>query len=496
MKKIIVSLIILSATFIGCNTDLDINNDPDLLDPNNAPLSAQLPAGIVGIVGSEGAGMAIFGGFWSQYWTQSNASNQFKDIDNYSAGTGDYNFIWDGMFDALGDIRNVKRRAAAEGNWKYYLIATTLEVQASQVLTDMYGSIPYKEASNPAILEPTFNTGEEVYTFMIEDLNDALSKDLSTSGGIAPGNDDLIFRGDMTKWVKFANTMKLKIFMRQTNSSRAAIANAGIQQLLAANTQFLDVDAGMIDDGASPPTPIFSDAINQSNPLYEYVVRRLNVATNLRMSTTLSSYLIDNSDPRRNQYYDPGNSLNQGDYNSTAGAGTIATVKLKPSTPVYLMSKEESLFLQAEAMERYNGGVGAKALYDQAVTTNFARYSEIIGGTATPLNAAPFLVGVYQYPVAGTFDQKLEAIITQKWVASFPGNGFEAFFETNRTGYPRISSVPQSNASYVSGELAYSVTGSTSGAFPKRIVYPLSERNANPNTPSLVPVTTPIWWDN
>lgn len=470
-------MLVISAAFTGCSTDLDINRDPDSLNPDNAPLSAQLPAGITGLVGTEGASMAIIGGFWSQYWTQSNAANQYKDIDNYTIGTADYNFAWNGMFDALGDIRNVKRRALAEGNWKYYLIATTLEAQASQILTDFYGEIPYKEANNASILEPHFNTGQEVYDFMIEDLNDALSKDLSTSVGENPGNDDFIFGGNMANWTKFANTMKLKIYMRQTNSSRSAIADAGIAQMLAAGVQFLDVDAAMTQ---------FEDAINQSNPLYEYNNRRLNVATNLRMSTTTASLLDDNGDTRKGAYYLAGNSLNQGDYNSTVGAGTIAIVKLSATTPVFLMSKEESFFLQAEAMERYNGGVGAKALYDAAVLANFNRYS---------LNGAPFIAGAYAYPVAGTFDQKLEAIITQKWIASFPGNGFEAFFEANRTGYPRTSAVAQSDPGYISGQLAYAVNGATAGLFPKRIVYPLSERNANPNTPVLVPITTPVWWD-
>jgi len=150
------------------------------------------------------------------------------------------------------------------------------------------------------------------------------------------------------------------------------------------------------------------------------------------------------------------------------------------------MSKEESLFLQAEAMERANGGTGAKALYDAAVDANFARYAA---------SATSLLAGSYAYPTAGTFDQKLEAIITQKWAASFPGNGFEAFFEKNRTGYPLTSTVPQSNAGYVPGQIAYSVNGGTGGLFPRRIVYPLSERNANPNTPTLLPITTPVWWD-
>ncbi len=477
MKKFIFSILALSAVFVSCNTELDINQDPDALNADNAPLSAQLPSGITGIVGSEGAGMAIFGGFWSQYWTQSNAANQFKDIDNYSSSTSDYNFIWDGMYDALGDIRNVKRRALAEGNWKYYLIATTLEVQASQVLTDMYGSVPYKEANNKLILNPHFDTGEEIYGYMIEDLDDALAKDLATSTGSNPGTDDLIFGGNMTNWTKFANTLKLKIYMRQTASSRATIANAGIQQMLTDGVQFLDTDASMTQ---------FSDAINQSNPLYEYVIRRLNVATNLRMSRTLSSFLADNSDARKGQYYASGNALNQGDYNNPAGSGTIAVVKLSATTPVLLMSKEESLFLQAEAAERYNSGVGAKALYDAAVSANFSRYS---------LSATSLLAGSYAYPTAGTFNQKLEAIITQKWIAGFPGNGFEAFFEKNRTGYPTTSSVPQTDAGYVSGQITYAVNGSTGGLFPKRIVYPLSERNANSNALPLVPITTPIWWE-
>ncbi|MFZ4436461.1 MAG: SusD/RagB family nutrient-binding outer membrane lipoprotein [Flavobacterium psychrophilum] len=477
MKKFIFSVLMVSAVFVSCNTELDINSDPDLLNPDNAPLSSQLPAGIIGVVGSEGAGMAIFGGIWSQYFTQSNAANQFKEIENYTAGTADYNFIWDGMYDALGDIRNVKRKALAAENWKYYLIATALEVQASQVLTDMYGSIPYKEANIKTITSPRFDTGEEIYGFMIDDLNDALSRDLSTSKGDAPGADDLIYGGNMTSWKKFANTIKLKVYMRQTNSSRAAIADAGIQQMITDGVAFLDTDASMVQ---------FVDEINQSNPLYEYVIRRLNVATNLRMSRTMSSFLDVNSDPRKGSYYNAGNPLNQGDFNNPIGAGTIATIKLSATTPVLLMSKEESLFLQAEAMERYNSGNGAKALYDAAVNANFTRFG---------LDGSTFVSGAYLYPVAGTFDQKLEAIITQKWAAGFPGNGFEAFFEINRTGYPRTSTVPQSDGAYVPGQITYSVTGSTGGLFPKRIVYPLSERNANTNAPTLELITTPVWWD-
>jgi len=484
MKKFIISILVLSTALTSCSTDLDINRDPDNLDPADAPLSAQLPAGIAGLAGSEGAPLAIIGGFWAQYYTQSNAANQYKDIDNYGIGTIDYNYAWDGMYDALGDIRNVKRKALAEGNWNYYLIATVMEVQGSQILTDFYGDIPYQDANNQEILEPTFNTGQQVYDLMIADLNDALSRDLSTSVGTLPGNDDFVFRGNMENWTKFANTLKLKVFMRQTESSRSAIADAGITALLASGVEFLDVDAGMIENADGQP--LFTDAINQSNPLFEFNNRRLNSATNIRMSRTLSSYLIDNTDPRRAAYYLPGNALNQGDYSNLVGAGTIAVVDLHPTTPVYFLSLEESLLLQAEAVERYGLGSG-KAFYDAAVTTNFDKYG---------LDGSGFVAagGAYEYPAAGTFAQKLEAIITQKWISSFPGNGFEAFFEKNRTGYPLTSAVPQSSGSYIPGQITYSVNGSTGGLFPKRIVYPISERNANPNAPNLIPITTPVWW--
>jgi len=102
--------------------------------------------------------------------------------------------------------------------------------------------------------------------------------------------------------------------------------------------------------------------------------------------------------------------------------------------------------------------------------------------------------GVYEYP-NGTFEDKLKAIMVQKWVSGFPANGFEAFFDQNRTGYPQISAVPQTDSEYIPGELAYSVEGVTGdGNFPKRIVYPNSVKTRNRFAPNLKTITTPVWW--
>jgi hypothetical protein len=511
MKKIFVFLTAVTL-FTSCGDDyFDINRDLDDLDANSASLSTELPAGIAGIAGAEGSYYALIGGFWAQFWTQSNTSNQYKEIDDYSIGTLDYNGGWTAMYDALGDIRNIKRKAEAAENWNYYLIASVLEAQASQVMADLYDQVPYTEANNVNLLQPTFDSGSAIYDAMAESLQVALSKDLSTSQGEIPAADDFLFGGNMAHWTEFANTMLLKVYMRQTEA-RASVAEAGITALITSGAPFLDTDAAMTQ---------FEDAPDRSNPLFETDRRQLNTTVNLRASKTMFSYLDENGDPRKLEFYDykatpvlsppnsppavsQGNALNQGDFNNTVAGASIAVVTLYATTPVYFMSREESLFLQAEALERYAGGAGAKEKYDAAVIQAFSRWQADDNSSSTTddlndgetLSGASFVApgGAYAYPT-GAFQDKLKAIITQKWLALFPGNGFEAFFEQNRTGYPLISAVPQTSLSYVPGELSYSVNGTTGGVFPRRLVFPENVTSTNENAPDLIDLTVPVWWD-
>ncbi|HLN96141.1 MAG TPA: SusD/RagB family nutrient-binding outer membrane lipoprotein [Flavobacterium sp.] len=478
MKKIVLS-ITAAALLLSCSKDdFDVNSDPDLLSPSDIALKTEFPAGIAGVAGAQGSYYALIGGFWSQHFTQGNSSNQYKEIDDYSIGTNDYVAGWTAMYDALGDLRNVKRLANEQGNWKYYLMATTLEVHASQIMADFYDQIPYDEANNVNILQPAFQTQEAVYDRMVADLKDALSKDLSASTGETPGNDDFVFAGNMDNWTAYANTLLLKLYLRQTEV-RPSVASAGVTELLNSGVAFLDTDAAMTQ---------FEDAPDRSNPLYETDRRQLNTGLNIRASRTLYSYLDENNDPRMEDYYNAGGPLNQGDFNNTGPQTSFAVVKLSATTPVYFMSHEESLFLQAEARERYAAGAGAKANYDAAVTEMFSKYGH---------SAAAYIApgGAYEYPSGGSLQDKIKAIIMQKWTSFFPGNGFEAFFEQNRTGYPEISSVPQTSESYVPGEFSYSVNGTTGGQFPKRLVFPSNVTTTNQNAPALIPVTTPVWWD-
>jgi len=481
MKKIIIkSYLVLTTLLISsCSTDLDINQDPDLLSPSQIPMENELPAAITGIGASAGSYFALIGGFWSQFWTQSAVANQYKYLDDYTLNPSQpiNEGGWASMYDALTDVRNVKANALATENWKYYLIATTLEVYASQILVDYYGAIPYSEANNTAILKPVFDAPEVVYDKMALDLAEALGKDLSTSPvAFAPGTTDFIFKGDMTKWTEFANTLMLKIHMRQSEV-RPSVASAGIIGLIGSGVNFLSSNAAI---------DVFVDENSRSNPLYESDRRQLNVATNLRASTTMGTFLKSNIDPRLAKFYDGDTFQDQGYFDNPSGT-SVSVVELSATSPVYFISLAESKFLQAEADLKYMGGTNAKALYEAAVTAAFEQW-----GLGT--DAAAMLTGAYSFPT-GTDSDKLEAIMTQKWVASFPGNGYESFVEHNRTGFPKVSTVKQTDAGYKPGQITYSIEGKTGGLFPKRIEYPLTETIRNSNTPAVVKITEAVWYD-
>ena len=135
-------------------------------------------------------------------------------------------------------------------------------------------------------------------------------------------------------------------------------------------------------------------------------------------------------------------------------------------------------------------------MYDNGVKAAFEQFG--LDGSSYIAPAA-----IYEYPSGGDFETKQKAIIMQKWLSMAGVNGIEAFLETNRTHYPAISTIPafsssssnQLNPAYQGGEFTYSLDGITSGLFPKRLVFPKSERDLNPNTPAEVALTERVWWD-
>jgi len=490
------SVVVLFST--SCEKTLDINDDPNNPKIESATPEVLFPAGVMSSAGMIGGQLAILGGFWSQYWTQSNNSSQYREIDAYNltSTSEEVNYPYQELYaGALQDYKLAKEVAVSNQDWRYNLMVTVMNAYTYQVLVDLYDKVPYSEAlQGSANLQPKFDDGYSIYKSLLADINNALSKDFTSKAfSSSQSKTDLVFGAkgsalfdvEMANWVKFANTLKLKMYLRMVNS-RPTEARDSIKSLIDKGVPFLDVDAGV---------NIFTDVPNKSNPFYEFNIRRLNTTTNIRASQTLTTYLDANKDPRAKVYFgnDNPSAIHQGDYTATNAAnptyGSSATFVQSATDPVWFITAAESYFMQAEALERYYGGAGAKAKYDQGVTAAFAQAG--VTGVENYIGAGK----VYEYKTAATFEQKLQQIITQKWL-SFPGShALEGFFEQNRTGYPVISSVYSTNSNYVPGQLVYSKNGITgAGNFPRRLVFPDYERTRNKNTPVEVPIATKVWW--
>ncbi|GAA4332014.1 SusD/RagB family nutrient-binding outer membrane lipoprotein [Flaviaesturariibacter amylovorans] len=463
----------------SCKKALDINQDPNNPAIGQGTPTIVFPAAVMSTAGRVGGDMAILGGIWAQYWTQSATANQYKYIDAYNVKSADFNGGYTELFaGALNDYQFVIGKANEQRNWKYLLMATVMKAYTYQVLVDLYDQVPYSEAfRGTANLQPKFDDGYSIYKSLLAEIDTALARDYHTGEfDTRDQQADIVFGGDMDRWEEFANTQKLKMYLRMVNK-KPAEAQAGIEALYTAGARFLSTDAAIKS---------FVNQPDKSNPFYEYNVRSLNVSTNLRASRTLLTYLQANADTRRPVYYAGNNGLDQGDYGTTSSAGQNASVVNQSATdPVYFISAAESFFMQAEARERYFAGAGAKARYDQGVLAAFDQHD--LDGTA-------FVNGAYAYPTAGTLDQKIEAISTQKWISFFGSHALEGFFEKNRTGYPRTSAVYSDNPAYVPGQFVVSRNAVTNNQLPKRLVFPDVERTRNRNTPAEVPITTPVWW--
>ena len=506
MNKILLITVFIILGLTSCEEWIDVNEDPN--NPVTVNTDKVLPAAIMSGLYEIHGPYAIIGGIWSQYWTQSNAANQYKDIEAYSLSATSYNYPYNEMFSgALNDLYYIKNQSKTNEDWNLYLISTTLQAYFYQVLVDLYDQVPYTEAfkGEEGILEPKWDDGESIYDSLLANIDDALSKEYSSTANRAaeivganntdPGAQDLIFWPEvnshldqddvaylderMDHWVSLAYWVKMKLYlrMRLVNDAKASV---GIRDIIDNHSAELYVENIGVDK--------FENNQYLGNPLWQENEKELNVATNLKASTTMMSWLIANGDSRLSAYYEQGSggawvSLDQGDFNQPSTVvppKTVAVYQTEPDYPALLFSEAELWFILAEVYSAYYTVADAEYCFNEGVTVAFADWELSPGG--------------YSFPLTGTTEEQLEAIIVQKWAALYGSHSLEAWLESNRTGYPRESAVPASDPSYIPGQRTYSVNGATGGLFPKRLVFPDSETSRNSNTPQFVPLTTKVWW--
>lgn len=479
------ALTILMLFSTACDKTLDINQNPNRATSSTTALT--LPVAQASVAYMINLDLGIMTGYLNQYWTQAFQAAQYQTYDNYTYNGGQTQTAWLHAYAwALEDLNFVRNQAIADGTANYEAIALILSAYVYQVNVDVWDKIPYSEAlqGKEGNLQPSYDEGSVVYDGIIQDIDLALSK--IDPGSITPGNDDFLFGGDMEAWVRFANTLKLRIYLRQS-SARPNVAQAGIQQMYANGAQFMgSAEHAMV----SYPGTAFNE-----NPLWSGDVSPNGLGgVNINGSATIIDAFNNAGDPRVDFYFDAavsgtlsgqqvgieqGAGVLQGG-NSPIGDNSVpSSINVVATTsPVYFITGFESILLQAEAVARGWGTGSTVALYDAGVQAAF----DFTGNSA----AAALLLaagGAYEFP-NGTVDVNVEAIARQKWLAMCGIQNVESWAETRRQGYFDFDQSVSGTGASLNGSL-----------FPERALYPTTEISTNPNAEPNGNIGDKVWWN-
>lgn len=473
---------LMAAGFASCEKDyLEVNTDPN--NPTQASVDLVLPTAQGYTAYIIGNPYQILGGLWAQYWTQGPTGSQYKNFDQYTITSSDFDRQWLQLYSGpLNDSKFLIDEGTRLNRPNYTAIGKIMQAYIYQYLTDLHGDIPFSEALNPDNPSPKYDSQEEVYNGLVKLIEEGVAL-IDEASDDHPGEDDFLFGGDMTWWRKFANTLKLRVYLRQAYV-RPAVAEAGIKALYASGAQFLDIDEDVEME--------FTDEVFNQNPLF--ATYQALTEDNLVASQTAMEYFSTTDDPRVDVFYqravaapnagshagiDQGNGTNLTNQsaNSYSKPGPeIGGPNGGEEAPVVFMSAAESYFLQAEAVARGWGKGNAQTLYNQGILASFLRW----GFNITEANAFMGQPSVV-FPAAGSKEEKIEAIITQKWASMAGTQNVEAWTEWRRTGYPGIFNV--------------SASSNIGDRFPARILYPDSEVTRNANTPAQKTIADKVWWD-
>lgn len=498
-----VILVSMAFLFSSCDSYLDVNDDPDAILEN--PGVFLLPSIEISLASAIGGTFALHGSLWTQYYNQNNTANQYRTIIDMDLRADDGDNLWVELYSsALSDIQKLKEHSLATETYnpRLFLIATVLESYTFQIVFDAYGQAPYTEAfkgESNSNFNPGFDDGEDMYPLLVDAIDNALAlyNEFNPDGssalsvlGADERDKDYIFRGDMDSWVSFANSVKLKLAMRNLDFD-SDWATAVIAEVESENN-YLATDA-MLD--------IFENEVNKENPLFAQD-QNLNTTINLVANRTLSEFWTNNGDPREALTYQSNTSgnllLDHGDHKATTATNPPNSNRvpiLVGSRPVYLFTTSEVDFFRAELVVRGVITGDAQALYNSAVSSAFSR----VGASAATATTS-FLAAGMPYEFSATAADQMRDIGVQKWAAMANVNPFEGFIEMHRLDYPVIKATtsydpnpPTGNA----GAALYLPKNTVLGTdYIHRYLLPESESVANANFPSSQTLATDkLWWD-
>ncbi|NNE77399.1 MAG: SusD/RagB family nutrient-binding outer membrane lipoprotein, partial [Pricia sp.] len=321
-----------------------------------------------------------------------------------------------------------------------------LQVFTYHVLVDVFGDVPFSEALDITNVLPSYDNDAAVYDAIIAQLDEAINTISAGEGSF--GEADLLYGGDMAKWKKFANSLKLRMAVRISSVEPARAGTMATQAIAS----------GVFESNDDNASFAYLDGAPNTNPVHVDLV--LSGRQDFIPANTHVDILNDLEDPRRSVYYDE--NLGEGVYvggeygqNAPYGDHThLGDIFHQPDTPGILMDFPEVSFLLAEAAELgLAGSAGdAERFYSDAVTASFEFWG--VDGAADYL-AKPEVA----YATAAPTWQ--ETVAVQKWIHLY-NRGFEAWTTYRLYGYPEMNPAPISMEDV-----------------PRRYTYPVDEPSRN-----------------
>ncbi len=487
MNKIIIGFAAATLFVAGCKkTYLAINDNPNSLTSSTPD--------VIFTSGVARTGNIITpnetGEYWSGHWTQS--STYIYDAARFSYNFNNTNFnFWDGWYDVLQDFQYAIDNADAKGLPQFKGPSKVMKAYLFQQVVDCYGNAPYSDAfKGVGSITPKFDDQKAIYDSLIVLLDGAIADLRANVFTGTTGSSDIVFKGNITNWIRFANSLKLRILIRQSRvASRLSYVVAEINKAAATAEGFLAAGQDVREN------PGFAQATGQTNPIYNnwgynaaggvLALARFPKPTKFLFDQMIA--INDTFRLKRLAYAKGGENPNNSgvstqpeilaNYVGTPFGATSGYLAQNTSYPgpsfitkagfakdIYLMLAAESFFCLAEAKQALAGVVlplTAQAYYEQGVKEAF-RVTGTVSDPATTIlvNGKP----LSDWSAAVTAQDKLNIIWFQKWLALTNFSGLEAWSDFRRTNYPAL---PASAGAPVGQPL------------PVRLFYPNSEQATN-----------------
>lgn len=495
MKKLLYILFAgLIAVAVSCKKGfLDINQNPNAPTENSITPQLLLPR-VQQAVAEKVAVDYEFAARWMGYWARSGTYGPSQEEESYNISSTFQQAQWSSWYDILFDNNVMEQKAAALGtDYNMYRgIGKIYKTIGFMYLVDLYNNVPYSKAFDlKGNITPAYDKGEDIYKDLFVQLDSAVKYIKDANDALDLSKTDIVFGGSKTMWLKLANTQRLKLVLRQ---SQVPGFNPATELAKITSEGFLGEGETAYAQPGYQATTANPSSVSQQNPYWE-TYKTLYTGQEADQYNRANNYILNlfknNGDPRYTRVFSAvptGCScnptvtagsyfgFNYGEVNSdpnqpkAANSSNVAGPALAKSAtqPQWFFTSVESLFLQAEAAQRAATNANwtipnvtlpdPKTAYENAVRESFAWLG------LTTVQANNYLTSGNAIVDWASASNKLNLIITQKYLALIGLNNFEAWIDYRRLGIP---AVPKSLAPSVGPNI------------PLRLRYPQAEINYN-----------------